>query len=209
MALDELLDEHEQSERVLAWLRRNAPALIGGIALGLAAIFGWNWWQGRQQAESAQAATQYQQLVDAFEAGNLADQAKVKSLEQPLYRTLAGLALAKAQVAANQRDAAISTLRGIDASDPALAAVVAERHARLLTDAGQAQAAVKLLGSAQTPGELEALADAQVALGQAEQARKTYTKALTLLDVAAPQRRLVELKLTQVGGTPSKPEAKS
>lgn len=29
------------------------------------------------------------------------------------------------------------------------------------------------------------------------------------LDVASPHRRLLELKLTEVGGTPAKPEAKS
>lgn len=209
MALDELLDEHEQSERVLAWLRRNAVALIGGIALGLGAIFAWNWWEGRQQSENAQAATRYQQLVDAFEAGNLSGKDQLKTFEQPLYRTLGSLALAKAQVAQNERDAAIATLRSIDAKDPALAAIVSERLARLLTDAGQAEAAVKLLASPSTGGALEALGDAQVALGQTARARESYTRALTQLDVNAPQRRLVELKLTQVGGTPSKPEAKS
>lgn len=209
MALDDVLDEHEQSERVLAWLRRNAAALIGGIALGLGAIFAWNWWEARQQSEHAQAATRYQQAVDAFEAGNLTEQAAVKTFDQPLYRTLASLALAKAQLAQNQRDAAIATLRGIDAKDPALAAIVDERLARLLIDANQADAALKLLASAQTAGSLEARGDAQLALGQPAQARESYTRALTQLDVDAPQRRLVELKLTQVGGTPSQPEAKS
>ena len=29
------------------------------------------------------------------------------------------------------------------------------------------------------------------------------------MDVAAPQRRLVELKLSQAGGMPAKPEARS
>ena len=31
MAIDDLLDEHEQSERVRAWLRNNAAGLIGGV----------------------------------------------------------------------------------------------------------------------------------------------------------------------------------
>ena len=42
-----------------------------------------------------------------------------------------------------------------------------------------------------------------------EQARTSYSQALAKLDVASPQRRLLELKLTEVGGTPAKPEAKS
>jgi len=48
MALDDLLDEHEQSERVRSWVRSNALGLIGGVALGLGAIAGWQWWQGQQ-----------------------------------------------------------------------------------------------------------------------------------------------------------------
>ena len=44
------------------------------------------------------------------------------------------------------------------------------------------------------------------ATGKRDQARDSYLKALTGMDVAAPQRRLVELKLTDAGGTPPKPE---
>ena len=40
MAIDDLLDEHEQSERVRSWIRSNAIGLIGGVGLGLGAIAG-------------------------------------------------------------------------------------------------------------------------------------------------------------------------
>ena len=53
MAIDDLLDEHEQSERVRSWLRSNAAGLIGGVGLGLAGIAGWHWWQGQQQGAVA------------------------------------------------------------------------------------------------------------------------------------------------------------
>ena len=36
MAIDDLLNEHEQSERVRGWIRSNAIGLIGGVGLGLA-----------------------------------------------------------------------------------------------------------------------------------------------------------------------------
>lgn len=209
MALDDLLDEHEQSERVLAWLRRNGFALIGGIALGLAAIYGWKWWQARQEAEQAAAATRYQAVVEAVAAGNLAEQKKLKTLEPGLYRTLGSLAVAGTQVRQNQRDAAIETLRSIKAGDPVLAAIVDERLARLLIDAKQAQAALKLLEPMDTASALEVRGDAYFALNQHERARENYSRALTRLEVDAPQRRLLELKLTQVGGTPSKPEART
>lgn len=209
MALDEVLDEHEQSERVLAWLRRNGAGLIGGILLGLAAIYGWKWWQAREATEQAAVAARYRSAVDAIAAGNLAEQSKIQSLEPGLYRTLGSLAVAKAQVAQNKRDEAIATLRAIRTEDPALAMIVNERLARLLVDAGQGAEALKLVGSSDAPAMLEVQGDAHFALGQRDQARASYERALKRLEVDAPQRRLIELKLTQVGGTPTTPEARS
>jgi predicted negative regulator of RcsB-dependent stress response len=208
MALDEILDEHEQSERVRAWLRRNGAGLIGGIALGLAAVGGWKWWEGQQQAEQAAMSARYQTIVESLAAGDLAQQARIASLEGT-YRTLASLSLANAQLAKNDRDAAITTLRGIRADDAALRSMVSGRLARLLVDAGKADEALKLLADADTALALEVRGDAQFALGRNDQARESYQKALTRLEVDAPQRRLLELKLTQVGGTPSKPEART
>ena len=56
---------------------------------------------------------------------------------------------------------------------------------------------------------MEVRGDAQLALGQRDQARETYSKALLKAEVGSPQRRLLELKLTEAGGTPPKTEAKS
>lgn len=209
MALDDPLDEHEQSERVLEWLRRNGAGLIGGIVLGLAAIGGWKWWEHRQTTQQAQAASQYQAAVDAIAAKDQQAAAKVKALDGGLYYTLASLELAKSQLIAGQRDAAIATLRAARPAEPALAQVVNERLARLLIDAKQADAALKLMDAASTPSALEVRGDAQFALGQRERARETYQQALAKLDVASPNRRVLELKLTEVGGTPAKSEAKS
>ena len=43
MAIDDLLDEHEQSERVRSWLRKNGASIIGGVAIAIGAIAGWQW----------------------------------------------------------------------------------------------------------------------------------------------------------------------
>jgi predicted negative regulator of RcsB-dependent stress response len=48
MAIDDLLDEHEQGERVRSWLRKNGAVMVGGVALGVAVIVGWQWWNARQ-----------------------------------------------------------------------------------------------------------------------------------------------------------------
>jgi len=215
MAIDEiLLNEHEQSERVRSWLRSNAPGIIGGIALGLAAIAGWNWWQS-QREQAAQATSQtYMQAVQAFEAGKLpADQGRaiLSQLQQgnPALATLAGLQLAKAQLEAGKRDEAIATLRGLREIPADLQPLWQERLARLLIDAGKPREALPLLGNEREPAILDALGDARFALGDKTGAQAAYRKALALLDVAAPQHRLLEMKLIEAGGTPPHTEDKS
>jgi predicted negative regulator of RcsB-dependent stress response len=209
MAIDELLDEHEQSERVREWLRRNGSALVVGIALGLAAIGGWQWWQRHEAGKQAQAANDYQAAIDAIQANDKTAAGKVQSVPEGAFRALAQLELAKSQVQAGQSDAAIATLRAIKVEDPAIAGIVNQRLARLLIDAKQAEAALKLVSDGESLAALEIRGDAQLALGQRDQARDSYNKALLKAEVGTPQRRLLELKLTDAGGTPPKTESQS
>ena len=69
--------------------------------------------------------------------------------------------------------------------------------------------AVALLAGAEDAVSLEARGDAHFALEHADQARADYAAALRGLDSAAPQRGLLELKLSQVGGAPDEPEVES
>src|SRR5688500_320770 len=194
MAIDDLLDEHEQSERVRRWLRQNGAGLIGGVVLGLAAIAGWQWWQQQQKVAHEAAAQRFQAALKAIESNDLKQaQPAVAALDKggAAYATLAGLQLAKAQIDAGQRDAAITTLRGLESDDAALSVVVQSRLARLLIDAGKPAEALKLLGDKpQAAAALEARADAFTALGKPDEARDAYAQALAKLDVGAPQRRL-------------------
>ncbi|MFP7721577.1 YfgM family protein [Lysobacter sp. A3-1-A15] len=209
MALDDILDEHEQSERVQDWLRRNGAGLVGGVLLGLAAIGGWQWWERDQDARQSAAADRYQAVVNGIEAGEAAAAGQVAALEPGTFQVLAALQLAAAQVEAGESEAAVTTLRGIRSDNPALQDVVARRLARLLIDAGEPTQALELLGTADSPAALEIRGDAQLALGKAELAREAYTQALAGMDVASPQRGILELKLTDAGGSVDRTEAQS
>jgi predicted negative regulator of RcsB-dependent stress response len=210
MAIDDLLDEHEQSERVRNWLRGNSLGLIVGVGLGLGAIYGWTWWRDQQAAERIKASDSYQALLKEVGAGKL-DIAKTKAagLKESSYAVLAALDIAKAQIDAGKRDDAIATLRGIKSDDTLLAPVVSQRLARLLIDAGKHDDALKLTANAEDPASIEVRGDAFFAQGKLEQARDAYSKALGKLDTGAPQRRLVELKLAQAGGKPTKADKTS
>ena len=207
MAIDDLLDEHEQSERVRSWVRSNALGLIGGVALGLGAIAGWQWWQGQQLQRGMAVNGRYAEVVKNYEAGRLPSDKGRAALEQigkgnATLATLAALQLAKAQTEAGKRDDAIATLRGLHDLDPDLRAVVNQRLARLLVDAGQGKDALALLDDDKNPAMLDARGDAEFVLGDRAKAREAYLKALALVDVGDPQHRLLTLKLIEAGGTP-------
>lgn len=212
MAIDELLDEHEQGERVRSWLRTNGAGILGGIVLGLGAIGGWQYWQKHQHEQHALAGERYDAALKALQG---ADPSKAKpqvaALQGTSYDTLGALALAKSQADAGQRDAAIATLRAARGNAGALDSVVHQRLARLLIDGGKSKEALALLTDAQGAGALEARGDAQFAAGQRDAARESYRKALTSTEEGSPQRQLLQLKLSQVGGqaatTPAQPEA--
>lgn len=210
MAIDELLDEREQGERVKTWLRDNSLGLIGGLVLGAAVIFGWQFWKQRTHAQAVEQNSAYQSALLDILGGDL-DKAgqRVADLPDGAYGELAALQLAKAQLDAGDRDAAIATLESVERTEPGLAAVVEQRLARLLTDAGRGEDAVKMLADARDAVALEARGDAHFALAQRDQARDDYAAALRHLDSAAPQRGLLELKLSEVGGTPDESEVES
>lgn len=205
MAIDELLDEHEQGRRVQEWLRRNGAGLIGGVLLGLAAVYGWKWWQQQQASKAMGEADRYAAVVDAIGTRGVQAAAQVQAMPAGLHRSLAAMSLAKAQADAGKAADAIKTLQGSRPDDAALRAIVDRRIARLQIDSGRAADALKALTGTDAPS-MELRGDAQVALGRADEARESYRKALTGLDEGSPQRRLVELKYNQLGGTPVRPK---
>lgn len=210
MAIDDLLDEHEQGERVKAWLRENGTSLIVGILLAVSAIYGWNYWQAHRANAQQIPGSRYQAAINQLDAGNReAAQAELAALKGHGYGTLAALELARMQVDAGERDAAIATLAAIRDSDALLQAVVDQRHARLLLDAGKHAEALAVLGDAQDAESLQIRGDVEIAAGNADAARAAYLKALPLTDIGSPQRNVLELKLSEVGGVPAQSEGQS
>jgi len=207
MALDELLDEHEQSERVKAWLRNNALSLIGGLAIGLGLIGGWTWWNTHSHEQKQAAGDAYQAVLTALDAGDLdAAGRAADGLQQGPYAGLVALNLARAHVDKGDPDAAIAVLRQAQGGKADLQWVVRERLARLLVASGQGSEALELLADADDAVSLEICGDAWFAQGKPDEARRAYQDALRKLDAVAPQRTLLEFKLVEVGGTPERRE---
>jgi len=212
MAIDDLLDEHEQSERVRTWLRQNGAGILGGVVLALALIGGWQWWQKQQLGKLAEANSRYEAVSRSLQSKDLDEAAKeVAALEggkAGIYADLAALELAKAQVEAGKYDDAIRTLLGLKVEGE-FKTLIDQRIARLLVETGKPEEALSLLGDAEDSAGLEIRGDALVAQDKREQARDLYKQSLGKLDVAAPQRRLLEIKLMDVGGSVADPAAEN
>jgi len=212
------LDEHEQGELVRKWLRQNGSSLITGIAMGLALVFAWQWWQGKGVRHQEEAASQYQAFVDAVDAK---DAVKAKTFSTLLadkysdtpYWELATLRNAAFLQDTGKTDDAVQLLKSSlpKVKRPDMAEMFSLRLARLLLIAGKPDEAAKQLATIANPlfpaiaNELRG--DIAAAKGKRDEARKAYQVALTTLDQAAPTRPLLELKLIDAGGQPpAKPE---
>ena len=131
-----------------------------------------------------------------------------------LLATVAGCTTIKGWFGDDKADEALVALQAVagERVDPALVALAQLRAARLLLDSDNPEEALARLdaGVEKTYPALsaEVRGDAEMALGRRDAARAAYEKALASLDVAAPTRPMIELKLTDAGGTPSaQPEA--
>lgn len=207
------IDEYEQSERVRTWLRQNGSSLITGIALGLACVFGWQWWNGKGARHTDEAATQYYSLDQAIEAK---DAGKVKTFGAVLadkyadtaFADFAGLREAAFLHQSGKTTEAIALLqaRRGKVHTPDLEEVYLLRLARLQLIAGKTQDAKTTLAGIKAPKLVataeELRGDIEFALGHLDLARKAYEQALTDLDQAAPTRDLLQLKLIEAGGQP-------
>lgn len=200
--MDELLNEHEQGERVRSWLQSNALGLVGGIALGLGLIWGWNWWQNQKIGQRDALAADYEQFSQSV-ASNPEQAAKQLNgkLAGSTYAALGALELAKVQVEAGKEPAALATLQAAKTEDPMLAAIIRQRTAELLLATGKSEDAIRLIGKTDNPAALEVLGDAQAKLGKSTEAQAAYRQALRTLEEGSPARQVVELKLADAGGS--------
>jgi len=186
--VEEYLNEKEQWERVLAWLREQGPWIVGGVALAVAIFSGWNYWQNRTQQRNLAAAARYDQVIEAFGRNDvnggfrLADEL-VKAFPTTAYADQANLAVARIQVENKQLEPAAARLRQVLAStsDPELALVVRLRLARVELAQGNADQALKTL-DAVNPGAFaaryaEVRGDVLLAKGDRDGALKAYREA--------------------------------
>ncbi len=217
---DDIIDAHEQSEQARKWLQQNGSSIVVGVLLGLAVLLGWQRWQQSGADHRAEALMKFEELQvavdkdDAELAGKHLDDLRSNYADTP-HAALAALEHAEGLVKADKLAEAEPLVRfAVENGVPETVQSVARlRLARLLIARGEPQQALDTVKAVTTDGfkgEVEALrGDALVAVGKPDEARKAYDAALVEIDVAATNRRALEIKRDDLlaGGAPPTPAA--
>ena len=208
------------------WKDYGQPVMLG-IAVTLAAVSGYQYWQKTQQQDTAAASLLYQNLLNTVEPV-LSGQAEMTTEQQATvghvvanlqkdhansqYAVLATLFLAQQQVRDNQLAAARSSLEWILAQKPSpeMQVMATARLGRVLLSesAENSQQVLDSLNALPSGtaflSTVEAVkGDAYLALGDRQQARAAYRKAIDAAESNGLNRPILQLKLDDLAVLPS------
>ncbi|HEB96932.1 MAG TPA: tetratricopeptide repeat protein [Sedimenticola thiotaurini] len=208
--VDVNLSEEEQVEALKKWWKENGRSVVGGVVLGLGAVFGWQAWQQHQQSIADQASVQFEQLNQSLIAG--VQEPAVKQAEQLIgeygdtpYALFAALDLARVRLGQGKRDAALAQLQWVvdTADEPSFRQIARLRMARIQLDAGNLDAAGALIDQAGNDayrGEFAELkGDLALARGDRKAAGAAYREALA---GGVGSASLVQMKLDDLAVGP-------
>jgi predicted negative regulator of RcsB-dependent stress response len=210
--VDDFLTEQQQAEQVKGWLRQNGLFLIGGVVIGLGALFGWNQWNLYQQRQAEAASAAYDVFLVAVRGGLLTEaEAGMNTLasgyKSSPYTDQARLAMARLYLDQSKPDQAVDSLRQVvtTAASPEFANIARLRLARVLVFQEKFDEALKNLpdpdSKAFAPAFHDVRGDVYYAMGKFAEARSEYEQALNgELSATAIDKNYVQAKLDDLGG---------
>ncbi|MDO4776641.1 MAG: tetratricopeptide repeat protein [Cardiobacteriaceae bacterium] len=133
--------DEETVDLIRDWLRQYGLTVAGGLGLGIAGIFAYEWWQGSQARAAQEQAVQMQAVQQAVQAGKHEEAqalfAKMGDAKGEMAEMTAML-VAKAQMQAGDKSAAKAHLEKAAAAKDAFVAQTARWHlAQLAAADGQ------------------------------------------------------------------------
>ncbi len=208
--VDEYLSDKEQVQRLRQWWRENGWFLLGGVALGLLALYGYNQYFAYQDRKSEGAAELYAQIRQATDDSDTAAAeaafAQLRSeFPDTAYTYQASLLVASAEVVTAPDNAADKLRFTMEqSSDPELAMVARLRLARVLAYREQYQEALALL-EVPAPGQFagriaEIRGDIHAALGETDAARTAYLQAMVTPGAELLDRSFLQMKIADLPG---------
>ena len=216
---EEYLTDDEQLEAVKRLAVEYAPWLLGGALVGAALFFGIRYFQSYTNERAYKAASQFGAMTNALEANDLAKSRQIaagliKDYAKSPYADQAQLTLARLDVEEGHLGEAIAPLTQVmdDSKDSELRLIARLRLARILTDQGKADEAIKTLATPMPAAFAaryhEVRGDAYLAKKDIPGAINEYEAALVSAETSGGNGALLELKLQDLGAAPA-PVAKA
>ncbi len=216
--MDNLRTDEEQVVALKQFWKDYGSAIVLGIAVSLAGVYGWRAWNQQQTQKAEMASALYQELVEtslstsALQNGMSPEQLMtiehlLESLKvahsDTVYAQMGALMRASVAVSDDNLDTARTELKWILAQkklSQEIAVIARLRLARVELADSQAETALSVLLQIDQPGDFRASyedvhGDILLALGRRDEARAAYQLAVNLLNESGQPDMLVALKL--------------
>ena len=191
--------EEEQVDKLKKWWDSNGKQIIAGAVLGLAGIFGWNYYVDYQDSQALNARALY--LSYASDSANVGAYDKlIKDHPSSSYSDQATLLMAKYLFEAENYSLALDALKPLmSRENSVIASTAALRSASLYLELGQHQEALAVLNmdnANEFLGLFYNLAgDVYLDLGNNEEARNSYALAIENITDNSSLSQLIQIKL--------------
>ena len=191
--------EEEQVDKLKKWWDSNGKQIIAGAVLGLAGIFGWNYYVDYQDSQALNARALY--LSYASDSANVGAYDKlIKDHPSSSYADQATLLMAKYLFEAENYSLALDALKPLMIRENSvIASTAALRSASLYLELGQHQEALAVLNM-DNANEFSGLfynlaGDVYLDLGNNEEARNSYALAIENITDNSSLSQLIQIKL--------------
>ncbi|MCB1748920.1 MAG: tetratricopeptide repeat protein [Gammaproteobacteria bacterium] len=212
--MEHYASEQEQVEALKRWWKDNGRPLVFGLAIGIAALAGYRYWDAMQTARAEDASQNYSAMLQMMNDQRIDDarttgQAIIDTYPDSTYARLSALLLAK--LAADTEDYArareLLTPLVEGAGDSEVAPLARARLARLALAEGNADTAAAYMAKVPPTADEDRFAelrgDILVAQGKPDAARPLYLEALALAEKLGLERGAIQLKLDNLGASGS------
>ena len=191
--------EEEQVDKLKKWWDSNGKQIIAGAVLGLAGIFGWNYYLDYQDSQALNARALY--LSYASDSANVGAYDKlIKDHPSSSYSDQATLLMAKYLFEAENYSLALDALKPLmSRENSVIASTAALRSASLYLELAQHQEALAVLNM-DNANEFSGLfynlaGDVYLDLGNNEEARNSYALAIENITDNSSLSQLIQIKL--------------
>lgn len=196
--------EEQQVEAIKRFWNEYGKAILGGVVIGLAALYGWRYYQAEQRASAEALSGSYAQLIQQQSSNEewLAQaQSFIAEQGSSNYAVFAALLAAKEAVNASNLPEAIKQLSWVqqNTTDASVKAIAQIRLARVQRETGDYAAALATLNQTVPASfaaqQAELKGDVLQASGDLPAAKAAYQQALAQ---AGQNTQLLQIKLDEL-----------